>query len=113
MIALTATTAPSQRRKIMKLLCFTANCEVVLESPDRQNIKITTVCIPNKDNLENVFYWLIEALETEKQHLPRHVIFCETILEVSKLYAFFVKQFGKTCITAKQLIKLRSEFVTT
>ena len=51
MIALTATTDSSQRRKIMKLLCFTANCEVVLESPDRQNIKITTVCIPNKENL--------------------------------------------------------------
>lgn len=97
MIALTATTSPSQRRRIMKMLCFTANAEVVVESPDRNNIKISAICIPNKDNLESVFNWLIEDLKTLKEKCPRHVIFCETISDVSKLYYFFVEHFGKKC----------------
>ena len=29
--------------------------------------------------------------------MPRHVLFCETIADVSKLYAFFVRQFGSNC----------------
>lgn len=34
LVALTATSGPSNRRKIMKMLCFRAGCEVITESPD-------------------------------------------------------------------------------
>jgi hypothetical protein len=47
--------------------------------------------------LDNVFDWLIEDLKKKKQLMPRHVLFCETIADVSKLYAFFVGQFGSNC----------------
>jgi hypothetical protein len=40
---------------------------------------------------------LIEDLKKKKQLMPRHVLFCETIADVSKLYAFFVGQFGSNC----------------
>ena len=66
MIALTATSGPAQRRKIMKHLCFTGNNEVIVESPDRTNINLTSKCIPNNDILDNVFGWLIEDL-TKKE----------------------------------------------
>lgn len=52
LLALTATSGPSQRRRIMKMLCFRSNSDIILDSPDRENIKITSVCIPNSDNLE-------------------------------------------------------------
>ena len=51
----------------MKLLCFRSNSKVILDSPDRENIKISTLCIPNKDKLEKVFCWLIDTLRNEKK----------------------------------------------
>lgn len=65
--ALTATSGPVQRRKIMKLLCLQANSTIILESPDRKNIKISSQCIPNNENLQKVFHWLIEDLKKKKR----------------------------------------------
>lgn len=59
LVALTATSGPSDRRKIMKMLCFRGGCEVITESPDRQNIKISSLQIPNNDNIESTFMWLL------------------------------------------------------
>ncbi|XP_062605474.1 ATP-dependent DNA helicase RecQ-like [Saccostrea cucullata] len=97
LIALTATSGPSQRRRIMKILCFRNNVEVILDSPDRENIKITSMCIPNSDNLEKVFKWLIDTLRSQKEQMERHIIFCESISDVSKIYTTFVKHFGNDC----------------
>jgi hypothetical protein len=55
MIASTTTSGPAQRRKIMKHLCFTGNNEVIVESPDITNIKLTSKCMPNNDILDNIF----------------------------------------------------------
>lgn len=95
--ALTATSGPVQRRKIMKLLCLQANSTIILESPDRKNIKISSQCIPNNENLQKVFHWLIEDLKKKKEKLPRHIIFCERIQDVSKIYTLFVKIFVNNC----------------
>lgn len=54
-LALTATAGPTQRRKILKYLCFRPGYELVLDSPDRRNIKITVKSIKNNDNVEKVF----------------------------------------------------------
>ena len=97
MLALTATSGPSSRRKIMKQLCFTANAEVIVESPDRNNIKISSKCIPNNYRFESVFAWLLDNMKTMKEKMPRHVIFCETISDVAKLFSEFSKHFGTKC----------------
>jgi hypothetical protein len=68
MIASTTTSGPAQRRKIMKHLCFTGNNEVIVESPDITNIKLTSKCIPNNDILDNIFSWLIEDLKKKKRN---------------------------------------------
>lgn len=39
MVALTATAGPSNRRKKLNQLSFSSNAEIVVESPDRLNIK--------------------------------------------------------------------------
>lgn len=90
LVALTATSGPSNRRKIMKMLCFR---EIITESPDRQNIKISSLQI--NDNIESTFLWLLDDLKKSKGKLPRHIIFCETISTVSKVYATFYKFFNK------------------
>lgn len=97
MVALTATTWPSNRRKILNQWSFRSNAEIFVESPDRLNIKISSKCIPNNDQMENVFAWLISDLTTLREKMSRHVIFCDSIADVSKLYVAFVKVFGATC----------------
>ncbi|XP_033724869.1 ATP-dependent DNA helicase Q-like SIM [Pecten maximus] len=96
-LALTATSGPTQRRKIMRTLCFLPNNDVIVESPERNNIKITTMCIPVTHDLEDTFRFLLNDLARLKENLPRHVIFCETIVNVSKVYSIFVKHFGQAC----------------
>lgn len=96
--ALTATSAPSQRRKIMKSLCFRQSSVIISESPDRENIKITSLCIPNNCEIEDAFGWLITEFNKQKEKLPRHIIFSESISDVAKLYAIFRKRVGKSCM---------------
>lgn len=94
MVALTATSGPSNRRKIMKQLCFNSTSEVIVESPDRDNIKISAASVPNNYDFDKVFGWLIEQIKDCQQETPRHIIFCETIAEVSKLHFEFVRRLG-------------------
>uniref|UniRef100_A0A8W8N9U5 DNA 3'-5' helicase n=2 Tax=Magallana gigas TaxID=29159 RepID=A0A8W8N9U5_MAGGI len=95
--ALTATSSASQRRTILNKLCFSKHSEVIAESPDRENIKITSVQVPNNEDLHTTFGWLIDGLKAEKESFPRHVIFSETILTVSKIYSAFVDVLGSDC----------------
>lgn len=90
-LALTATAGPTQRRKILKYLCFRPGYELVLDSPDRRNIKITVKSIKNNDNVEKVFGWLIKDLRHHREQLPRHVVFCNSINDVTKIYFAFIK----------------------
>lgn len=73
LVALTATSGPSNRRKIMKMLCFRAGCEIITESPDRQNIKISSLQI--NDNIESTFMWLLDDLKKiERKASKTHYI---------------------------------------
>ena len=92
-LALTATASPTQRRSIMKSLCFRPTYITVLDTPDRPNIKITSKAISNTDTLKTTFNWLIEQLKLKQ--CERCVIFCTTIKECSSIYMMFAKIFGK------------------
>ncbi|XP_061184850.1 ATP-dependent DNA helicase RecQ-like [Saccostrea echinata] len=70
-LALIATAGPTQRRKIFKCLCFRPGYELVLDSPDRRNIKITVKPIKNNDTIDKVFDWLIKDLRHHREQLPR------------------------------------------
>ncbi|XP_052711702.1 ATP-dependent helicase wrn-1-like [Crassostrea angulata] len=93
--ALTATSGPLQSRKIMKSLCHrTSETVVISESPDRKNIKMSSICIPNNSDIEEVLSWLIDEFEAKKDALPRHIIFAESITDVSEIYSIFRKRIG-------------------
>lgn len=113
--ALTATSAPLLRRKIMKSLCFKQSAVIISESPDRANIKISAMSVPNNSEIEDNLSWLLEDLKTQGEKLPRHIIFSESISDVSKIYAIFRKRFrthetyemfhSKTASSKKELIR--------
>ncbi|KAK3108745.1 hypothetical protein FSP39_014687 [Pinctada imbricata] len=90
-VALTATALPTQRRKIIKSLCFRPGYELFIDSPDRKNIKISVKTVSNSDSFETIFEWLIQDLNQFKEQTARHVIFCESISDVTKVYLTFVK----------------------
>ncbi|XP_061190432.1 ATP-dependent DNA helicase RecQ-like [Saccostrea echinata] len=72
-LALTATASPTNRKKIMKSLCFKKDSIVILDNPDRQNIKITVITIPNNEDDEKLFHWLIKGTHGEyraREHVP-------------------------------------------
>ena len=98
MVALTATAGPTQRRKILKSLCFNANCKVIHDSADRPNIKISSKHIPNNEDADITFKWLFAELQEFGKDLSRHVVFCESISDVSKVYMAFAREFGSVSL---------------
>lgn len=71
----------------MKSVCFrTSETVVISESPDRKNIKMSSICRPNNSYNEEVLGWLIDEFEAKKDALPRHIIFAESITDVSKIF---------------------------
>ena len=98
MVALTATAGPTQRRKILKSLCFNANCKVIHDSADRPNIKISSKHIPNNEDADITFKWLIAELQEFGKDLSRHIVFCESISDVSKVYMAFAREFGSVSL---------------
>ncbi|XP_062599088.1 uncharacterized protein LOC134260556 [Saccostrea cucullata] len=95
-LALTATASPTNRKKIMKSLCFKADNVVILDNPDRQNIKITVITIPNNVDNEKLFHWLIKGVMQKKSDFERHLIFCSSIKDCSHLFCMLSRLIGST-----------------
>ena len=108
MLALTATAGPAQRRKIIKSLCFKKNYTIIHESADRQNIKISSMCIPNNEPVEKTLKWLLCDLCKSGAELPRHIIFCESIADVSNIYSSFLKELDQKSLH-KHIIMYHSQ----
>ena len=97
MVALTATAGPAQRRSITRSLCFRQNFKIVQNTADRTNIKISSKCIPNKEEADQTFLWIFAELYKNGSDTPRHVILCETIADVTKVYLAFVRELRHNC----------------
>lgn len=89
LLALTVTASPTYRRQIMKNLCFCDPSCVILDSPNRQNIKLNVLKVKNNVDLENVFHWLTTALVEKREYLQRHLIFCNSIKDCALIYMIF------------------------
>ena len=96
MLALTATASPVHRRQIMRNLCFKPSAEVIIDSPDRANIKISAMMIKNNADVEDVFQWIIADLHEQRENFPKHLVFCSSIRDCSLVYMVFMKHFGKS-----------------
>lgn len=73
LLALTATASPTHRRQIMKNLCFRDHSCVILDSPDRPNIKLNVLKVKNNVDFENVLHWLTTVLVEKREYLQRRV----------------------------------------
>lgn len=71
-LALTATASPASRKKIMTSLCFKSNNVVILDNPDRENMNISVIPIPNNVDDEKLFHWMIKGIMKEELGLERH-----------------------------------------
>lgn len=71
-LALTATASPANRKKIMTSLCFKSNNVVILDNPDRENMNISVIPIPNNVDDEKLFHWMIKGIMKEELGLERH-----------------------------------------
>ena len=90
-LSLTATASPTNRKRIMKSLAFRENNVVIIDSPDRPNIKINVKCVKNNSDISETCSWLIDKITLEKKNLERHVVFCESIKDWALLYSMFIR----------------------
>lgn len=96
-LALTATASPANRKKIMKSVCLKSDNVVILDNPDRENIKISVIPIQNNVDDEKLFHWMVRGILKEKLGFERHLIFCASIKDCSRLYCMFSRLLGNTC----------------
>ena len=66
-LSLPASASPTNRKRIMKSLAFQENNVVIIDSPDRSNIKINVKCVKNNSDICETFSWFIDKLTLEKK----------------------------------------------
>ncbi|XP_069105520.1 bifunctional 3'-5' exonuclease/ATP-dependent helicase WRN-like [Argopecten irradians] len=91
MLALSATCTLKVRKRVMKILSLRPETTVTITvSPNRPNIKLTAVKVSNI--LEMAMSWIVDGLSTLQETFPRTLIYCRSITDVSKLYAYISEE---------------------
>lgn len=80
----------------MKSLCFRPTAAVIVDNPDRPNIKINVQNIKSNAAIDKTFDWLMSGLRKNSSNFPKHLIFCNSIKDCSSIYTTFVKHFGNS-----------------
>ncbi|XP_064641927.1 ATP-dependent DNA helicase RecQ-like [Lineus longissimus] len=84
LMAGTATASVEKRKKIMDSLYMSVlTTDVLVDSPDRPNIKLSVKCVKATHDLQDTFWWIVKHLSDT---MPHYVIFCKTIKDCSLLY---------------------------
>jgi ATP-dependent DNA helicase RecQ len=82
MMARTATATKEMQRKIKKLLQMDSPMELS-DSPNRNNI---VILVDKHSSSTDVFSSICHKIDVERENYPRTLVFCKTILDVSKVY---------------------------
>ncbi|XP_070577487.1 ATP-dependent DNA helicase RecQ-like [Ptychodera flava] len=90
-VTLTATATSGTRKVIIDDLCM-KGCEVIIENPDKPNIKYNV--INTDDDLETVFMWLVDEIKLKQAETPRVIIFCRRRRHCSELFELFSVKLG-------------------
>jgi len=93
MIALTASSKMSTRRKIIDILAM-KNCLEIIANPDRRNIKLHVKKI--KDDITSNFSWLAELLKEKRADANRVLIYWQSIKQFISFYNFFKMELGQS-----------------
>nr|XP_019928600.2 ATP-dependent DNA helicase Q-like 3 [Crassostrea gigas] len=87
-LVITATASIASRRKLRKKLAL-VNFHEIVESPDRENIKLFVEKIKVNEKLRVTFSWLIDMVMDQGGECPRHIIFCPSIKLCADVYFAF------------------------
>ena len=87
-LVITATASRSSRKRLKKKLGL-INCHDIIESPDRENIKLFVEKIKVNEKICDSFSWLIEMIKDQGVNCPRHLIFCPSIKLCADVYCAF------------------------
>jgi ATP-dependent DNA helicase RecQ len=71
------------------------NIVTIVDSPDRENIKLCNQSINSNQSIEATFGWLLCKMESMGKDMDRYVIFCKSINDCAKIYLAFIEEFGK------------------
>ncbi|XP_062589124.1 ATP-dependent DNA helicase RecQ-like [Saccostrea cucullata] len=87
-LVITATASRSSRRKLRKKLAL-VNYHDIVESPDRENIKLFVNKVKVNEKISFTFSWLISMVMDQAIDCPRHIIFCPSIKLCAEVYCAF------------------------
>lgn len=83
-------TASKEARKVIKKRLALNNCVDIIDSPDRENIKLFVQKLKNTVPIDETFGWLTHDLSTRKKDCPRTLIFCSSIKICADIYTAFL-----------------------
>jgi superfamily II DNA helicase RecQ len=87
-LLLTATASTNVRKEIQKKFGCTDMTEII-ESPDRENIKLCIMRYNSSMKDCDVFYSVISGISAKKDQFNRILIFCRSISDCGKLFVMF------------------------
>ncbi|XP_072037427.1 probable ATP-dependent DNA helicase RecS [Amphiura filiformis] len=91
--ALTAT-ATSETISVITTSLALKDTALFTESPDRENIKLVVYHTKETDPAIT-FNWLADELKEKGKECDRHIVYCRSHNDCTKLYGFFEKQIGR------------------
>ncbi|XP_056001114.1 ATP-dependent DNA helicase RecQ-like [Ostrea edulis] len=94
-LVITATASKEARKLIRKRLALN-NCVDIIDSPDRENIKLFLEKIKNTVPIEVTFGWLLKDLSLEKKDCTRTLVFCSSIKTCADIYTAFLMVLDKS-----------------
>lgn len=94
-LVITATASKEARKVICKRLALN-NCINIIDSPDRDNIKLFVQKLKNTVPIEETFNWLLKELSVKKKDCTRTLIFCSSIKICADIYTAFLMVLDKS-----------------
>ena len=89
LLALTATVQVNERAKLMKA-CGIQKPVIVDVSPNKENISLNFVAIPNEKNAVTHLRWIADMVAEKGKECPQTIIFCNTFNDISSVLSYLL-----------------------
>ena len=91
-LALTATATNKIKKHVIESLSLKKSMILIDVNPNRPNIYLSVKKVTN--DLSSSFLWLVDKLKREMVTMGRVLIYCKTIKDCGRLFAYFKYQLG-------------------
>ncbi len=96
MLVITATASHVMRKKLKDMLSLNTAIEFV-DSPDRNNIKLSVKKVKSRTPIDVIFSSTIANILQRQKACERMLIFCRTVDDCGRLYAVFMCHLNDPC----------------